>query len=92
MILPKKPIKSVAQMESGDAELVGKMVYRAKLLAEELGIAESGYRVSFNIGKDGGQIIPYLHLHLMGGAWPWHEGAWFGRSTEEYAEHLRQRE
>jgi len=47
------------------------MVYRAKLLAEELGIAEVGYRVSFNVREGGGQVVPYLHLHLMGGPHPW---------------------
>lgn len=68
LILPKKPIRGVAQMEAGDTELIGKMVYRAKLLAEELGIAENGYRLTINVGKWGGQEVPYLHIHLLGGA------------------------
>lgn len=92
LIIPKQKIVSIADMGLGDSDLIGRMVYRAKMLAEEMGIAETGYRVSFNIGKDGGQAIPYLHLHLMGGAWPWRESAWFGRSAEEYAEHLRRGE
>ncbi|MFA5009946.1 MAG: histidine triad nucleotide-binding protein [Patescibacteria group bacterium] len=67
LILPKKPIQSVAHMEVGDAELIGRMVYRAKLLAEEAGIAENGYRLTINVGKWGGQAMPYLHIHLLGG-------------------------
>lgn len=67
LILPKRPIQGIAQMEVGDAELVGKMIYRAKLLAEELGIAENGYRLTINVGKWGGQAVPYLHIHLLGG-------------------------
>lgn len=67
LILPKKPIRSVAGMEPGDELLVGKMIYRAKLLADELGIAENGYRLTINVGKWGGQAVPYLHIHLLGG-------------------------
>lgn len=66
LILPKKPIQSIAQMEAGDELLVGKMVYRAKLLAEELGLADKGYRLTINVGKWGGQAVPYLHIHLLG--------------------------
>ena len=68
LILPKKPIASVAHLEEEDIGLVGKMMYRAKLLAEELGIAEGGYRLTINVGKWGGQAVPYLHIHLLGGA------------------------
>ena len=71
LIIPKKEIVSIADMEAEDSELVGKILYRAKLLAEELGIADPGYRVSFNVRAGGGQTIFYLHLHLMGGPKPW---------------------
>jgi len=73
LIVPKKPIQSVADMVEEDAAIVGKMVYRAKLLAEELGIDHPGYRVSFNVREGGGQLVPYLHLHLMGGPKPWRD-------------------
>ncbi len=66
LIIPKEPIKSIAEMTEAQTGIVGRMLYRAKLLAEGLGIAESGYRISFNVGEGGGQIVPYLHLHLMG--------------------------
>jgi len=68
LILPKKPIQSVADITEEDEQIVGKMVYRAKLLAEELGIAKDGYRLTINVGKWGGQAVPYLHIHLLGGA------------------------
>lgn len=67
LIIPKKPIESIADMEEGDASVVGRMLWRAKLLAEEMGIDRPGYRVSFNVREGGGQTIPYLHLHLLGG-------------------------
>lgn len=73
LIIPKKEIASIADMEEGDIEIVGKLLYRAKLLAEELGIDQPGYRLSFNVREGGGQIVPYLHLHLMGGKRPWRE-------------------
>ena len=67
LIIPKIPIESVADLTETQAGLVGRMVYRAKLLAEEMGIAESGYRLTINVGKWGGQVVPYLHIHLLGG-------------------------
>lgn len=73
LIIPKRPIESVADMTEEDIERVGRLVYRAKLLAEELGVAHPGYRVSFNVREGGGQAVPYLHLHLMGGPHPWQD-------------------
>jgi histidine triad (HIT) family protein len=46
---------------------VGRMVAVANRLAKEEGIAEKGYRVVINCGKEGGQLVPHLHLHLVGG-------------------------
>jgi histidine triad (HIT) family protein len=74
LIIPKKEIVSIADMTEGDQEIVGKMLYRAKLLAEELGIDHPGYKVAFNVREGGGQTIAYLHLHLMGGPKPWNGG------------------
>lgn len=71
LIIPKKEIISIADMSETDSGIVGRMLYRARLLAEELGVAESGYKVNFNVREGGGQSIPYLHLHLMGGPKPW---------------------
>jgi len=68
LVIPKVHIPSLRAAEENDQMLLGKLVYRAKLLAEELNIAETGYRISINVGKWGGQIVPHLHLHLLGGA------------------------
>lgn len=68
LVIPKIHIPSLAVVEEKDQPLLGKLVYRAKLLAEELNIAEPGYRVSINVGKWGGQIVSHLHLHILGGA------------------------
>jgi histidine triad (HIT) family protein len=67
LIIPKKPIASVADMEAGDELLIGKIIYRAKLLAEELGVDYPGYKLNFNVRSGGGQSVNYLHLHLVGG-------------------------
>jgi len=67
VLIPKTPVQSIAQMEEQHQALLGKMIYRAKLLADEMGLSKDGYRVTFNTGKWGGQAIPYLHLHLIGG-------------------------
>ncbi|RLC36352.1 histidine triad nucleotide-binding protein [candidate division Kazan bacterium] len=69
LIIPKnRNLRSIVQMTSEDTKLLGSMIYRAKLLADELGLAENGYRLTINVGKWGGQVVPYLHLHLLGGA------------------------
>ena len=68
LIIPKVHIPSLRAVGVDEQMLLGKLVYRAKLLAEELNIAETGYRISINVGKWGGQIVPHLHLHLLGGA------------------------
>lgn len=68
LIVPKTPIQSIAQLEEKHQLLAGKMLLLAKRLAEQAGIAEKGYRVTFNVGSWGGQEVPYLHLHLLGGA------------------------
>ncbi len=68
VIIPKKPIESIVSLAEEDSALVGRMIYRAKLLAEEFGLAEKGYRITINVGQWGGQEVSYLHLHLLGGA------------------------
>lgn len=68
LIIPKIHIPSLTAVGENDQLLLGKLLYRAKLLAEELNIADPGYRVSINVGKWGGQIVSHLHLHLLGGA------------------------
>jgi histidine triad (HIT) family protein len=67
LIIPKKRIPTINDIESGEMELIGKLVYRAKLIASELGVAEDGYRLVFNCNKNGGQEVYHIHLHLLAG-------------------------
>lgn len=72
MIIPKRHIPSVSHLESEDKELIGKLFLVAKKIAKEQGVFDKGYRLIFNVGKDAGQLIDHLHLHLLaGGALPW---------------------
>jgi len=67
LIVPKKEIPTINDIEEADALMLGKMFLVAKKLAKEKGIAETGYRLSMNINEDAGQSVFHLHLHLMGG-------------------------
>ena len=63
LILPKKHIPSVIELEEGDEKIAGHMIKVAKDLAEKLGL--KGYKLQINVGKDGGQEVFHLHLHLL---------------------------
>ncbi len=65
LIMPRKHVSSLAEVE--DEALIGRMVKVAKELAQQEGIAERGYRLVINCGRDGGQVITHLHMHLLGG-------------------------
>jgi len=67
LIVPKKHIPSLTQLTEADLPVIGRMVSIASRLATKEGIAESGYRLVVNCGEEGGQIVPHLHLHLLGG-------------------------
>lgn len=68
LIVPKKRIPSIAAMEDGDEVVVGRMFRVARDVARDLRIAEKGYKLLFRVGEHGGQEVPHLHLHLLGGA------------------------
>jgi histidine triad (HIT) family protein len=73
LVIPRKPIPTINDLEEGDAELVGKLFLAAKKVAEQEGIAESGYRAVINCNAGAGQTVFHLHLHLLGGRpmrWP----------------------
>ena len=73
LIIPKKEIKTLNDIESEDKEIMGKMMLLAKDLAKENNIDKSGYRTVFNCNDDGGQTVFHIHLHLIGGRplnWP----------------------
>lgn len=67
LIIPREPVPSVAALEEEHAALVGHIFTVARRIAETEGIATTGYRVVTNIGDDGGQTVPHLHFHLLGG-------------------------
>lgn len=68
LVIPKKPIESMVNVKEEDAPLIGKMFLVAKRIAEDLNISEKGYKLLIRVGKDGGQEVSHLHLHLLGGA------------------------
>ena len=65
LIVPKSHIPSLAQM--AESTIVAHMVDVANQLAREEGVFESGYRLVINCGSEGGQAVPHLHMHLLGG-------------------------
>ena len=73
LIIPRKHIAKVAEMEAGDQPLMGKLIYTATRLAREMNISEDGFRLVFNNGENAGQEVFHIHLHLLGGRsmqWP----------------------
>ena len=73
LVIPKKPIENFLALTAEDCELAGAVLLAAGHVARLLGVAESGVRVVFNAGSDGGQTVPHLHAHVLGGrplAWP----------------------
>lgn len=73
LVIPRRHIASVNDMQPGDAELVGGLYLVARELAREEGIAEKGYRLVMNTGPGAGQTVHHIHLHLLGGRplhWP----------------------
>lgn len=68
LLIPKGHIiASVADMNPDHQSLIGRMLWRAKLIADEQGIAGQGYRLVFNVRKHGGQEVDHIHLHILGG-------------------------
>lgn len=68
LIIPKEHVmRSVAEMTEDQEGILGRMLWRAKALAEEQGIAEQGYRLVFNVRHHGGQEVDHVHLHVLGG-------------------------
>ena len=67
LVIPKKHIQGIGSLAEGDEALAGEMIFIAKEMATKFGVAETGYKLLFNVGRDGGQVIPHLHLHVMGG-------------------------
>lgn len=73
LIIPRKHIATLNDVENSDTQLLGYCLQIAKNIAAERNIAEKGYRVLINCNADGGQAVYHIHVHLMGGRammWP----------------------
>jgi histidine triad (HIT) family protein len=73
LIIPKRRIPTINDLDSGDRELVGNMLLAARDIARAEGLSEDGYRLVFNCNPNGGQSVYHIHLHLLGGrrmTWP----------------------
>ena len=73
LIVPNRHISSVNKVTEADASLMGHMLLLAQKLVADLEIAQRGYRLVINTGRDGGQSVDHVHLHLLGGRrmhWP----------------------
>lgn len=67
MVITREHIRSAAAVDESQGGLLAHVILTANEVARSLGIADSGYRLTFNVGDDGGQTIYHLHLHLLGG-------------------------
>jgi histidine triad (HIT) family protein len=73
LVIPKRHIGSLNDLEPADESLVGHLLVAAKTIAADAGFAEAGYRTVLNCNADGGQTVFHIHLHLLGGRrlhWP----------------------
>lgn len=73
LMIPKKEIRSMAEVQACDKELLGHMMLKCSELATKLGVSEKGYRLVVNTNSWGGQSVYHLHIHILSGralAWP----------------------
>ena len=73
LIVPKRLIPRVAEATETDQSLLGHLLLKAAVVAEKVGLQQDGYRLVINNGMDGGETVPHLHCHILGGRpmkWP----------------------
>jgi len=73
LLVPKRVIPRLGEAKSDDHALLGHLLVKAGEVARSLGLGDTGFRVVINHGPDGGETVPHLHLHILGGrhmAWP----------------------
>lgn len=73
LIIPKRHIQSAQTLTEADDQMLCRLFAAARRIAAEQGLSDNGYRIVTNVGADGGQSVPHLHLHLLGGRtmeWP----------------------
>lgn len=68
LIIPKEHISSMNDVSEERTDLLGELLYTATKVAKDLEIAENGYKLLIRTGSHGGQEVPHIHLHLLGGA------------------------
>ena len=73
LVVPKKVIARIGASTAEDEPLLGHLLFVAQTLAKQQGLGDSGFRLVINNGADGGETVPHLHMHVLGGrpmAWP----------------------
>jgi histidine triad (HIT) family protein len=73
LVLPRKHIATILDIGEEDLDLMGRCLMAANIVAQEMGIARSGFRIVLNTGDDAGQSVFHLHYHVLGGRplkWP----------------------
>jgi histidine triad (HIT) family protein len=73
LVVPREHVSSLETVAGGDGGLLGDLLLAAREVARQEGLAEDGYRAVVNVGADGGQTVPHLHVHVLGGRsmhWP----------------------
>ncbi len=73
LIVPKKPVPRIAEATAEDERVLGHLLLKAAHVAQQLGLDRTGYRLVINNGQDGGESVPHLHCHILGGrqlGWP----------------------
>ena len=66
LIIPKQPVPRLAAATAADQALLGHLMLTAATVARKLGIDETGYRIVINSGRDAGESVPHMHVHLLG--------------------------
>lgn len=67
LIVPKRHIRSINDLEATDEKILAEMIITGKKMAKEMKVAQSGYKLKFNVERGGGQLVFHLHMHLIGG-------------------------
>jgi histidine triad (HIT) family protein len=73
LVVPKKEIARISDTTAADEPLLGHLIHVAQTVARQEGLHETGFRIVINSGPDGGETVPYLHVHILGGRpmqWP----------------------
>ena len=73
LVIPRKAIPRINEAQAEDQSLLGHLLLKAAEVARSLGLSERGFRLVINNGKDGGESVPHLHCHILGGRplqWP----------------------